>query len=438
MFKYKLKLSLITIVAVGITANASLMDSVTSGYNSLKNFQSVFSQNTNPTVQKLITGGLGNGINVNDLFTNSKLPFEIQCKPDIDVSIDELTDMCSSYNQAEKQAGGILKTINNGFSFGGCSVDGNNSNSCRNEDIKKMCGFIKNPNGKTIFGNTSSNVTSKENMLYTGGDIYMKGNICDTGKNSAFGDKVKYGKKTNKEVEAEYLAPSVVSSKNEAGGNGAFWKPGKLGLYETCIKNALNSGARNPEDSCKGEFYALPEDRVAVEEQIATTSKTTLKDSTAGMSKKINDIEKTLKASSYPNCTQVVNGECKDPAYTNNVKKQMDTMIKGEELDKIKKTEEEMATFQEHLKIATQPKYEITYPTQEVLNGLHPEQKADFVVAANKQMHQKALFNSSIQNLTELKKELIEISFKKAQLSSRTFYPQAAMEEANKIMNSGF
>ena len=43
--------------------------------------------------------------------------------------------------------------------------------------------------------------------------------------------------------------------------------------------------------------------------------------------------------------------------------------------------------------------------TQEVLDGLHPEQKADFVVAANKQMHQKALFNSSVHNLTELKKE---------------------------------
>ncbi|WP_152633058.1 hypothetical protein [Aliarcobacter butzleri] len=427
MFKRKLIILFSSSVILSGSLYASFFSSITSNAT------------TNNVIKDVMSGGSSMGnINVNDFFTDSKMPFEIDCRPSYDGNFQSLDDICGAYGQIQNQANSILSKLGSGFSLGDCKIKENGSNSCRNESLKKICNVLKKDDSKTIFGVAASQVKSKENMIYTGGDIYLSGNQCTIPGEKELWDKIKYGNKTNRSVQKEYLSASSVSAKKETGGNSALWKPGKLNLYETCIKNALNNGNLNPEQTCQGEFYSLPETKVEAEEQIITASTTTLKDGSSGLSKKISDVERTLKTSTNPNCTQVSNGECVDPSYINNVKTKMDAMVKAEQQDKIKKTEEEMATFQEHVRVATMPKYEITHPTQEVLNGLHPEQKADFVVAANKQMHQKALFNSSIHNLTELKKELIEVSFRKAELSSKTFYPQAAMDEANRIMNSGF
>lgn len=428
MFKHKLiNLSLLGLVILGIDAK--------SDNGILGSFLDISS---NSAVSSLMSNGVGNSLNVTEMISGGNLPFEIECDPNVDLDFGNLVDICGAYRNTESSANNLLSQLSKGFNFNGCSVAASNTNTCRNATLRKLCSTLQNPNGKTMFGTASSNVKNKENMLFSGGDVYFKGNQCDFNEKSILGDEIKYGTKSNKQIEDDYLSPSVIASKNEVGGGSAFWKPGKLNLYETCIKNALNNGSRDPEEVCKGEFYSLPSDRIAAKEQVAATVKTSLKDSTSGLNKKIKNIESTLKASSYPGCKQVnSNGECTESSYVSNVKTKMDEIVKAEEMDKIKKTEEEMASFQEHVKIATMPKYEITYPTQEVLNGLHPEQKAEFVVLSNKQMHQDALFDSSIQNLTELKKELIEISFQKAELSSKTFYPNAALEEAKKIMDNG-
>lgn len=393
---------------------------------------------SNSVASQLMSSGFGSSINVTEMVGAGNMPLEVECEPDVDMNFGNLSDICSTYRNTESKANGLLGKMSKGFSFNGCSIANSDRNTCRNDALRKLCSNLSNPNGKTLFGTGTSNIKNKENMLYSGGDIYLKGNQCDFNSKSILGEDIKYGNKTNRQVEDSYLSPSTIANKPEAGGQSAYWKPGKLNLYETCIKNSLNNGNKNPEESCKGEFYSLPTDRIAAEEQIATTTKTGLKDSASGLNKKVKSVEKTLKSTSYPACTQVnSNGDCTDPNYVNNVKTKMDEIVKAEEMDRIKKTEEEMATFQEHIKIATMPKYEITYPTQEVLNGLHPDQKAEFVVLANKQMHQKALFNSGIQNITDLKKELIEVSFQKAELSSKTFYPNAALEEAKRIMDNG-
>ncbi len=429
MFKYKLKLFVIagSVFLSNTLFASSLFDSISSSFN------------TDSAVKVIMSGNSAmNNININDFFTDSKMPVEIDCRPQHDGNFESLDDICALYNQTQGQVNSIMSKIGSGIPLGDCRIKANGSNSCRNETLKKICGVLRGDETKTVFGVASSQVKSKENMIYTGGDVYLKGNQCEVPGEKEMWDKIKYGNKSNRNVQKDHLSAASVASKKETGGNAAYWRPGKLHLYETCIKNALSKGTRNPEEACQGEFFSLPKDKIEAEEQINIASTTTLKDGSSGLSKKINDVERTLKTSSNPSCTQVSNGECVDSSYVNNVKSKMDAMVKAEQQDKIKKTEEEMATFQEHVKVATMPKYEITYPTQEVLDGLHPEQKADFVVAANKQMHQKALFNSSVHNLTELKKELIEVSFRKAELSSKTFYPKAAMDEANRIMNSGF
>ena len=427
MFKFIKYLGIGAILTTNIFAS-SLIDNISS---SLTNY----SQLSNPINN--ISSVLGNDkINVSDMAGMGNLPFSLECNNDIDLNIDGADDVCSNYKNLEGQTNKFLSLLSKGKSALGCTIVANEKNKCRSEMIRKMCSNAENLDNKTVFGTASNNLSNKENMLFTGGDYYLKGNVCGQ-LDESIKNEIKYGNKTNKQIEEDYLSPQAIGSKVEAGGTSAYWKPGKLNLYETCIKNALSKGVRNPEESCKGEFYALPKDRLEVKEQIATTVKTSLRDSSNGLTKKVSDIEKTLEMSQFKGCSNGSNGECTDSSYLNS-QKQLQTMIKGEETEKIKQIEEEMASFQETLKIATMPKYEITYPTQEILNGLHPEKKADFVVAANKQMHQKALFNASIQNLTDLKKELVELSFRKAELSNNTFYPNLALEEAQKIMNSGY
>ena len=372
---------------------------------------------------------------------SNSMPFEIECNPDLDLSLPNLNDICSSYKNLEKGTGNFFDKLTEGFSFSGCKIAKSESTSCRNSQIRKMCGQLLGNNGRTVFGSNVSSVKSKENMLWSGGDVYMKGingNICssDSDMGKIIKEKIKYGDMTNEAIENEYFSPKSVQGKVETGGQTAFFKPAKLNLYETCIKNNLNNGVSNPEAKCSGEFYSLPENRIAVEEQIANSVNNVLKDSTTGMNKKINNFEQTIKESDYTNCSNGTSSNCTDTLYVNK-KERLKGMVALEKEERIKKTEEEMASYQEHVRVATMPKYQITYPTQEVLDGLHPDKKQDFVAIANQQMHQKALFNSSIQNLSNLKKELIEISFQKVDINSRTFYNQIALNEAKSIMNNG-
>lgn len=384
----------------------------------------------------------GTSFSSNDILGGSNsMPFEVECTSDVDLSFPNLNDICSSYKNIEKGAGSFLNKLTDGFSFSGCKIAKSESTSCRNAQIRKMCSQLLNLNGKTLFGSNVSNVKSKENMLWSGGDVYMKGmngNICsvDSDMGKIIKEKIKYGNMTNEAVESEYFSPKSIQGKTETGGQTAFFKPAKLNLYETCIKNNLNNGISNPEAKCSGEFYSLPESRIAVDEQVANSVNNMLKDSTSGMNKKINNFEQTIKESDYTNCSNGTSSNCTDTLYVNK-KERLTGMVALEKEERIKKTEEEMASYQEHVRVATMPKYQITYPTQEVLNGLHPDKKEDFVALANQQMHQKALFNSSIQNLSNLKKELIEISFQKVDINSRTFYSQIALNEAKSIMNNG-
>lgn len=214
MFKSKLKITLLILLSSStISAN---------GF-----FNNLLSGMTNSNVTSLINNASTGNININDLVTNSHLPFSIECNPDVDIDFGNLTDLCGSYKETEKEANSLLGQLKSGFSFGECKVKGNDSNSCRNNTIRKICSQVQNPNGKTVFGNSSSNVKSKENMLYTGGDIYFKGNQCELGEDGILGDKIKYGQKTKKEIQEEYLAPSAVSAKSEVGGSSVFletWK----------------------------------------------------------------------------------------------------------------------------------------------------------------------------------------------------------------------
>lgn len=375
-----------------------------------------------------------------------------------------LDDICeSTYGKLEGSVSGkfdgIFGAIDDFLSQGvaGCSLKASANLGCSNRKAVSLCQRLREATDKfSVTPNNDANI-SNENLIYTGGDTYFKNNINACGDNSsdsANDDKysnVKYGNTTAKELHNEVLSPDKVLSNSNSGGIKSLYNPSILDLYTSCVKSKLLSGANegSVQEMCNKNNFSLPENQMETLKSIAEASNVFLADPLANSTAE-NYQAKSIVQKNMSNCdTSDLNFDlagCQEEAFK--YSQVSDTSSSGTEgsgvdistahKNKIGEVEKHTSILGTQIESATLPSFRIAFPNQKGLEKVVEGKKLEYIALSKKQMAQDVLFKNSLTQLSQLKKELLDINFRKIRVASVPFYEKRAIAKAKLMMEAGF